>query len=129
MFAHKFAHMTQKVRKKAVKRQTERFVVREIKGRRSSTWEVKGYKVHGERVRSRFKTEAEARAEAHALSLQTADSDLRTIATRLTLEELEDAQAALKLLGGKGNLLQAAQFFNENYRHTSGLWPHLLGIN
>jgi len=121
MFAHKFDHMAKKVRKKAVKRQTERFVVREIKGKRSSTWEVKGYKLNGERVRSRFKTEGAARAEAHSLSLQTADGDLRTIATRLTLEELEDAQAALKVLDGKGSLLHAAQFYSENFRNTSGL--------
>ena len=113
--------MANKVRKEATKRQTERFIVRELKRSRGSSWEVFGYKLNGDRIRSRFKTEREAIAEAHALSLQTADGDLRTVATKLTEEQLADAQAALHILGDTGTLLAAASFYKDNYRHTSGL--------
>lgn len=117
-----------KVRKSAKKRSTERFTVSEVKGAKSSTWLLKGYTLDGKRIRSRFKTEGEANAEALTLSLQAADSGLRTITTKLTEEQLADAQAALQILGDTGSLLDAARFYSENYRATSGI-PIMDAIN
>jgi len=110
-----------KTRKPAWKKKTERFKVEEVIGKRGSTWLVTGYKFDGARVRQNFKTKLKADAFRHSLSLQVADGGLRTIATKLTEAQLEDAQAAFRLLGEGDTLLGAVGFYRDNYKHTSGL--------
>ena len=110
-----------KTRKPAQKKKTERFKVEEIIGKRGSSWLVTGYKFDGTRVRQKFKTKATADSEVHALSLQVADGGLRTIATKLTEEQVEDSQAAFRLLDEGDTLLGAVQFYKDNYKRTSGL--------
>jgi len=110
-----------KTRKPAQKKKTERFKVEEVIGKRGSTWLVTGYKFDGARVRQNFKTKLKADAFRHSLSLQVADGGLRTIATKLTEAQLEDAQAAFRLLGEGDTLLGAVGFYRDNYKHTSGL--------
>ena len=110
-----------KTRKPAQKKKTERFKVTEVIGKRGSSWLVTGYKSDGARVRDRFKIKLKADAHAHSLSLQTADGGLRTIATKLTEGQVEDAQAAFRLLDEGDSLLGAVQFYKDNYKRTSGL--------
>jgi integrase len=110
-----------KTRKPAQKKKTERFKVEEIIGMRGSSWLVTGYKFDGTRVRQKFKTKVKADSEVHALSLQVADGGLRTIATKLTEEQIEDSQAAFRLLDEGDTLLGAVQFYKDNYKRTSGL--------
>jgi integrase len=110
-----------KTKKPAQKKKTERFKVTEVIGKKGSTWQVTGYKLDGTRVRGKFKTKLRANAAAQSLSLQVADSGMRTTATRLTEEQLEDAQAAFRLLGEGDTLLGAVGFYRDNYKHTSGL--------
>lgn len=110
-----------KTRKPAQKKKTERFKVTEVIGKRDSSWLVTGYKSDGARVRDRFKIKLKADAHAHSLSLQTADGGLRTIATKLTEGQVEDAQAAFRLLDQGDSLLGAVQFYKDNYKRTSGL--------
>ena len=110
-----------KTRKPAQKKKTERFKVTEVIGKKGSTWLVTGYKFDGTRIRQKFKTKAKADSEVHALSLQVADGGLRTIATKLTEEQVEDSQAAFRLLDEGDTLLGAVQFYKDNYKRTSGL--------
>ena len=112
---------SKKVRKPAQKKKTERFEVTEVIGKRSSSWLVTGYKIDGERVRKKFKTKLRAESHKHSLSLEVADGGLRTIATKLTEEQLEDAQAAFRLLSEGDTLLGAVSFYRDNYKRTSGL--------
>ena len=110
-----------KHRKPAQRKKTERFTVTEVLGKRASTWLVTGYKLDGTRIRQKFKSKPRAEAFAHSLSLQIADGGLRTIATKLSEPQLEDAQAAFRLLEHGDTLLGAVQFYKDNYQRTSGL--------
>jgi hypothetical protein len=110
-----------KHRKPSRRRKTERFTVTEVVGKKASSWLVAGYKFDGTRIRQKFKTKPRAEAFAHSLSLQVADAGLRTIATKLSEAQLEDAQAAFRLLDQGDTLLAAVQFYKRNYRRTSGL--------
>lgn len=110
-----------KIRKPSRRKQIDRFEIKEVIGKKGSTWLVTGYKLDGSRVRKKFKTRVQADTEVHALSLQSADRGLRTVATKLSEEQLEDAQAANGLLREGETLVSAVEFYKANYKRVSGL--------
>ncbi|MBI5771173.1 MAG: site-specific integrase [Verrucomicrobia bacterium] len=73
----------------------------------------------GKRVRKNFPTRAEANAERQTLDVQRLQSEtgIRTAATRLTDEQLKDAEAAFRRLADAGHsLLFCVDFTAANYR-------------
>ena len=76
------------------------FVVSRFVNRNGITsWRVDG-RIHGLRIRKNFKTRSEAGAEKAALDIKAiqADSGVRTTTTRLTDEQLHEAEAAFRRL-------------------------------
>ena len=108
-----------KVRKPTNKKNLGRFKIEPIKGKTRTTYKVSGYKKSGERVRERFPTVEEAKAHKQALDVAEIREQPMTI-TKLSESEVEDAEAAVKLLGAKGTLVEAVSFFNSNYKRVSG---------
>ena len=99
------------------------FCITEFKNPSGQTaFRVYGWKVQGNgfdaRVRENFKTHDEALARKQQLEIQSAnlESAARTVVTRLTPEQVIDAEAALKELDGKASLLNAARYWRQNYR-------------
>jgi hypothetical protein len=73
----------------------------------------------GKRVRKNFPSRGEAEAERQTLDIQNLQSDtgIRTAATRLTDEQLQDAEAAFHRLADVGHsLLFCVDFAVANYR-------------
>src|SRR3990172_8401749 len=71
------------------------------------------------RVRKNFPTRAEAEAERQVLEIQRlqAATGVRVAATRLTDQQLQDAEAALRRLADQGHsLLFCVDFTLANYR-------------
>ncbi len=87
---------------------------------------VSGY-VCGQRVRKNFDTRAEAEAERQVLAVKAmqGDTDMRTAPTRLTDEQLHDAEAAFRRLGEnpKLSLLAYLDFALANYREPEQQKP------
>jgi integrase len=76
------------------------FIVSRFVNRNGITsWRVDG-RLHGLRIRKNFKTRVEAGAEKDALDIKAAQSDtgIRSTATRLTDEQLHEAEAAFRRL-------------------------------
>lgn len=79
------------------------------------TFQLVGY-VHGERVRKRFKKREDAVFEKSRLEVLAANSgEIRPVNTRLTAEQIADAEAAFRRLGGK-SLAEAVDWYLVNYR-------------
>lgn len=80
---------------------------------------VSGY-LCGQRVRKNFATRAEAEAEKQVLNVKAlqGDTDVRTAVTRLTDEQLHEAEAAFRRLGDKPqlSLLAYLDFALANYK-------------
>jgi integrase len=76
-----------------------------------------GWDKAGKRVRRNFKSFAEAVAERQRLEadLMNAEKPSPVPNTRLTQAQINEAEAAFQLLGGRSILL-AVQFFNEHYK-------------
>ncbi|HSY53884.1 MAG TPA: site-specific integrase [Opitutaceae bacterium] len=70
--------------------------------RGGNSFRVSGW-LHGVRIRRNFKTSAEAEAERQLLELQRLDAanKLRTVVTRLTNDQLREAEAAYQRIGDK----------------------------
>ena len=76
------------------------FVVSRFVNRNGITsWRVDG-RIHGLRIRKNFKTRSEAGAEKAALDIMAiqSDSGVRTTTTRLSDEQLHEAEAAFRRL-------------------------------
>ena len=84
------------------------FIVSRFVNRNGITsWRVDG-RLHGLRIRKNFKTRVEAGAEKDALDIKAAQSDtgIRSTATRLTDEQLHEAEAAFRRLAGAPKSLE-----------------------
>jgi integrase len=95
------------------------FAVRQFKNRNGViSYRVDGY-VHGVRIRRNFKTRDEAIAEKGALDLKAlqADSGLRSATTFLTDDQLREAEAVFRRLGGDTRSLTFyVDYARQNYR-------------
>ena len=80
------------------------------------TFQVVGY-LAGQRVRKRFKSLEEAAGEKSRLEVAAAneDSGVRSVNTRLGVDQVAEAEACIRRLGGK-SLTLAVDWFMENYR-------------
>ena len=107
-----------KVRKPTNKKNLGRFKIEPIKGKTKTTYRVSGYKKSGERVRDRFPTLEKAKAHKQALDVAEIRDQPMTI-TKLSESQVEDAEAAVKLLGHNGSLVEAVSYFNSNYKRVS----------
>ncbi len=80
---------------------------------------VAGYRADGARVRENFKTQEEAIGRKAELDIEAANivttTATRLKATRLTDEQVKDAERAFAKLGNKP-LLEAVEYFLANYR-------------
>lgn len=115
---NKDSSVFKKVRKPANKKNTGRFTIEAIKGKTKTTYKVSGYKKSGERVRERYPTLAKAKAIKQALDVAEIRDQPMTI-TKLSESQVEDAEAAVRLLGENGSLVEAVNFFKSNFRRVS----------
>jgi len=103
-------------------RQTSAFVISEFtKPSAEIVFPVAGWLV-GKRVRKNFPTRQEARAEVDALEIQRlqGETGVRSTVTRLTEEQLHEAEAVVKRLQGRPHSLSFhVDFALENYRAPS----------
>jgi integrase len=80
---------------------------------------VAGYKPNGERVRENFRTHEEAVGRRSELDIEAANivttTATRLKATRLTDEQVKDAERAFAKLGSK-SLLDSVEYYLANYR-------------
>lgn len=95
-----------------------RMIARE-RGRSYVTFQVTGY-LDGARIRKRFQSRDEALGEKNRLEVlaANAESGTRTVNTRLTPEQLAEAEACFHRLAGKPMTL-AVDWFLETYRPPS----------
>lgn len=88
-------------------------------------YRVSGW-LDGKRIRKNFPSRAEAAAEKQALEIQRiqAETGVRTTATRLTDEQLHEAEAAFRRLAGKPRPLSFyLDYALANYREPESLKP------
>ncbi len=80
------------------------------------TYQVVGY-LEGQRVRKRFKSLEEAAGEKSRLEIAAANADggVRSVHTRLSTDQVAEAEACVRRLGGR-SLTLAVDWFLENYR-------------
>ena len=97
----------------------ERFTIQDPTDTRKS-YMVAGYTLEGKQVRKRFKTYAEASAYRHELevNLENDTHAIKPRRTRLTDEQLRDAESAVESLDGMATLLQAVEFFKANWQDS-----------
>jgi hypothetical protein len=76
-------------------------------------WLVYGYDPGGRRVRKQFKTrqEAEAWASTEEIRYHNQNRDVHPVLTRLTHEQLLDAEMAFSRLNGRGSIADAVALF------------------
>jgi len=84
-----------------------------------TAFRVAGYKPEGERVRENFGTQEEAVGRKAELDIEAANivttTATRLKATRLTDEQVKDAERAFAKLGSR-SLLEVVEYFLKNYR-------------
>lgn len=79
------------------------------------TFQLVGY-LHGERIRKRFKKREDAVFEKARLEVLAANAgEIQPVNTRLTPDQVADAEAAFRRLGG-GSLVEAIDWYLANYR-------------
>jgi integrase len=93
---------------------------------KSASWRVTGTKPDGERVRENFKTEAEALGRRQELEIEAKnfEPDHRIATTRLTKEEIADAETALAMRAERPELKNRSlawcvRFALDNYQEVS----------
>jgi site-specific recombinase XerD len=116
IFAIVFANMNTKGKSKRAKR--EQFRLSHFTNPSGQiVWRVSGTKKDGTRVRENFKTELEATTRKQ--ELETEDLNFKPVPfrqTRLTPEQILDAERAIDELRGRASLMSAARFYNDNYQ-------------
>ena len=108
-----------KTRKPTNKKNTERFAITEVIGKRGSTWQVTGYRKTGERVRHKYKTQKKAEGAKHILDLEALGEAKQNLTT-LTEAQLKDATTAFEILGKGGSLVESVAYYKANYKQVSG---------
>lgn len=85
-----------------------------------AAYRVTGWTTEGQRVRENYKTHGEAVARKQELEVQSANlsSAGQTVFTRLTPEQVNEAEGAFAALDrlGHGSLIEAVEFYGRNYR-------------
>jgi integrase len=83
-------------------------------------YRVYGYKMDGARIRENFKTHDEALARKQTLEVEAANVQTsgHTVFTKLTAQQVNDAEIASSMLEGLGDwtFAKVARFFLDNYR-------------
>jgi len=84
---------------------------------KSCSWRVTGTKPDGARIRENFKTREEALGRKQTLETEASnyEPDHRIATTRLSTEQLAEAERAFAELAGR-QLMPAVKFYLENYR-------------
>jgi hypothetical protein len=84
----------------------------------------------GKRIRKNFQTRAEAEAQSQVLEIQRLQKDtgIRATATRLTEDQLHEAELVFRRLAGRSNSLSFYVEFalatdNRDVRQVSRSWP------
>lgn len=94
-----------------------KFKITEFKNPSGDAYRVGGFMPDGSRVRKNFKTHSDALA--HLLKLETECANIQiagqTVFTRLTQEQVTDAEFAYSLIGNR-SLKFVAQYFVDHYR-------------
>ena len=88
-----------------------------------STFRLTGW-LDGQRIRKQFLSRDEALGEKQALEIRAANlnGDIRARNTRLTIEQLAEAEAAYSRLGGR-SLSQAVEWYLDTYRPPVTVTP------
>lgn len=83
-----------------------------------STYKVQGWRENGKWQRKQFKDEKEAQrfAAEKRISMDNKGTDMRLLPTFLTEDQLRDAEAASRELGGAYSLVQSAKYYLEHHR-------------
>src|SRR5687767_4630188 len=81
------------------------------------TFRLTGWSPDGQRIRKQFKSRAEAEGERNRLEVEAANAEsaTRPINTRLTVEQIAEAEAAFTRLAGR-SLSEAVEWFISTYR-------------
>ena len=86
----------------------------------AQAWRVSGIAENGERIRSNFRTKAEAEGERDRLESEFRNVAIATrlISTRLTDAQAAEAERAIAMLPDGKSLCQAVAFYIANYREA-----------
>src|SRR5215469_6116384 len=78
---------------------------------------VEGRDLNGERIRKRFKTEEQARTWKGSREIQALNehSEFHPVVTKLTQEQIAEAENAFRRLGTRYSLTSAIEFFLRHY--------------
>lgn len=78
---------------------------------------IDGYTPSKKRIRKQFKTreDAEAHLVVHQVSVTNETSNLYSVTTRLTSDQVQEAESAWQMLGGRYPLTQAVGYFLAHY--------------
>ena len=84
------------------------------------TWIVQGTDQDGERIRKQFKDQYEAQNYKTDLELRFGgiQNRVRTLQTTLTIEQLQECEAALKRLSPRYTVTQAIDYFFQHFREA-----------
>ena len=108
-----------------------KFVVSRFENRnRVVSWRVSGW-LYGERIRKNFKTREEAAAEKASLEIKAeqATSGLHSVATGLTVDQVRDAETAMRRLYGQSHSLAfCVEYTLTNYRAPEREQPLTEGV-
>lgn len=83
----------------------------------STSFRVTGTKIDGTRIRKNFSNRPEAEGELSALNTESLNTGVQVKATRLTSDQLTEAENAFRELAGKP-LMPAVRFYLENFREA-----------
>ncbi|MCW1922627.1 site-specific integrase [Luteolibacter arcticus] len=112
-----------------IKTAADKIHVREIeateRGRRVKFYRVEGYLPDGTRLRLRFKTLAEAEGElaTRRVKVTNAKTELNTINTPLSADQVRDAEGALNRLKGRYTLAETVEYFLRHYAEPEDAKP------
>jgi integrase len=94
-------------------------VVEYTNATKTTSWRVTGTKHDGTRIRENYHVQAEALGRKQDLEIEAANGETtgpKARATRLTVDQLSDAEAAIQIADGKISLAGAVQWWKDNYR-------------
>lgn len=89
-----------------------------------SAFLVQGWKEDGKWQRRQFATEADAKQFVATKTVELLnDVKLHTVSTKLTGDQVEEAEAAFRRLGGRYTLMEAVEFFVANFAEPETPMP------
>lgn len=86
----------------------------------AQAWRVSGIAENGERIRSNFRTKAEAEGERDRLESEFRNGSIATrlVSTRLRDDQVAEAERAIAMMPDGKSLCQAVAFYLANYREA-----------